>query len=348
MAVTGDGGEPRSESVTPGPEGGFRAPGEADSRAATAERYRRFAAEAQGLSDLYARLALAVADSPDILAFLAALPEPRRQPNLLFGAVRWVTGVPADEVALRQAVARHGAAIAAVMRARTTQTNEPGRCAVLLPVLSRLPGPLALLEVGASAGLCLLPDRYGYRYGGTLLAPPTADAPVFDCAANAATPVPAALPQVVWRAGLDLNPLDMRSADHMAWLETLVWPGQDARAERLRAAIAVARRDPPRVIRGDLLTDLEDLAAQAPADATLVVYHTAVLAYVRDVEARQRFADTVARLRAVWICNEWREVFPGWADSAPPAPHPNSFLLAVDGRPVAWTQPHGQAIDWFG
>ncbi|MCB9959311.1 MAG: DUF2332 domain-containing protein [Rhodospirillaceae bacterium] len=332
----------------PGPDSRVRSGTDAGIHAVTADRYRRFAAEADGRCRLYVDLAGAVADDDALLAFLAAQPEERRQPNLFLAAVRWVAGVPADGAALRQAVARHGAAIAAVMRARTTQTNEPGRCAVLLPALARLPGPLALLEVGASAGLCLLPDRYGYRYGGTLLAPPTADAPVFDCAANAATPVPAALPQVVWRAGLDLNPLDVGSHDDMAWLETLVWPGQDARAERLRAAIAFARRDPPRVIRGDLLTDLESLAAQAPAEATLVVFHTAVLAYVRDGQARQRFADTVARSRAVWICNEWREVFPGWADSAPPAPHPNSFLLAVDGRPVAWTQPHGQAIDWFG
>ncbi len=50
------------------------------------------------------------------------------------------------------------------MTTRSTQTSEPGRCATLLLLLARLPQPLALLEVGASAGLCLLPDRYGYDY----------------------------------------------------------------------------------------------------------------------------------------------------------------------------------------
>ena len=52
------------------------------------------------------------------------------------------------------------------MRERRTQTNEPRRCATLLPALAQLDGPLALLEVGASAGLCLYPDRYSYRYDG--------------------------------------------------------------------------------------------------------------------------------------------------------------------------------------
>ncbi|MCA8908431.1 MAG: DUF2332 domain-containing protein [Rhodospirillaceae bacterium] len=332
----------------PEPQGMFREGSDVEIHTAISERYRRFAKEADGSSELYVRLSCAVAEDAGLLAFLAALPDERRQPNLFFAAVRWVAGVPADGAELRHAVARHGEAIAAVMASRTTQTNEPARCAVLLPVLARLPGPLALIEVGASAGLCLLPDRCGYRYGARLLAPPTPESPVFACTANAATPVPAALPQVVWRAGLDLNPLDAGSADARAWLETLVWPGQEGRAARLRAALAVAAADPPRVETGDLLSDLEGLAAEAPAGATIVVYHTAVLAYVRAPEDRRRFAEAVSRSGAVWICNEAPTVMPDLAAQAPPPAHANRFLLSVDGRPVAWTHPHGQAIDWFG
>ena len=235
----------------------------------------------------------------------------------------------------------------ATMLPRTTQTNEPARCAVLLPLLAALPQPLALIEVGASAGLCLLPDRYGYDWGHVRLAPAGPGAPVFRCTATGPAPLPAALPRIVWRAGLDLNPLDVLSDEDMAWLKALIWPEQDDRRRNLRAALAVARREPPRVVRGDLLDDLAPLMAEAPADATLVVFHTAVLAYVSAIEARLRFVDTVRGSRAVWISNEVPAVFPDIAARAPTPVPRGKFLLAVDGEPKAWTGPHGQSLEWF-
>ena len=310
--------------------------------------YTRFARdEARGNSPIYEELALAVAASPQLLDFLAALPPAKRQPNLFLAALRHVAGVPDSARDLTRLVSREGTRIRAVILARSTQTNEPGRCAALLPLLARLPQPLALLEVGASAGLCLLPDRYGYNYGRARIDPPTADAPVFHCAVSGAAPLPAALPWVAWRRGVDLNPIDLRSDEETRWLEMLVWPDQVERAQRLRAAIAVARRYPPRVTGGDLLTDLAPLIAAAPQDATLVVFHTAVLPYVTP-EKRDAFAAAVRATRAVWISNEGHGVFPQLADRAPPPPASGCFLLSMNGEPLAWTRPHGQSLDWFG
>jgi hypothetical protein len=159
-----------------------------------------------------------------------------------------------------QVVREDHARIRKVMLAHTTQTNEPGRCAVLLPVLAQLRQPLALLEVGASAGLCLLPDRYGYDYGVARIEPCVSTgcsepSPIFPCEATGSVPFPIAVPQVVWRCGLDLNPVNLHCDEDVQWLETLVWPEQTKRAQRLRAAIEIARLDPPRVVKGDLLTD---------------------------------------------------------------------------------------------
>ncbi|HET7459954.1 MAG TPA: DUF2332 domain-containing protein [Longimicrobium sp.] len=315
------------------------------------QRYLAFAEnEAKGVSPLYEELARAVAESAPLLNFIASLPAPKQQPNLVFAAVRHLYGTPEDARHFEDLVARHPEPIRRLVLARSTQTNEPGRCAVLLPVLARLPQPLALLEVGASAGLCLLPDLYGYDYGRKQIPPRRAapqPAPVFPCHVDDRTPVPDQAPEIAWRAGLDLNPVDLSAPDEASWLETLVWPGNPSRAERLRAAIAIAREDPPRVVRGDLLADLPPLAATAPADATLVIFHSAVLAYVTP-EVRKRFAEQVKDLGAVWIANEFPRVLPDVAAKLPKPTRDDRFLLAVDADPVAVTGPHGQVVEWFG
>jgi hypothetical protein len=126
-----------------------------------------------------------------------------------------------------------------------------------------------------------------------------------------------------------------------------VWPEQEHRRRRLQQAIAVARAAPPRVVRGDLLHDLDALIAEAPADATLVVFHSAALAYVTPRAARLQFVEGLRRTRAIWISNEAPGVFPDIVAQAPTPMPLGRFLLAVDGVPKAWTGPHGQSLEWF-
>src|SRR3954451_19121895 len=117
--------------------------------------YTRFAEEeARGKSPLYESFARGIAGDESLLRHLAGLPPAKRQPNLLLAAVRHIAGVLPDWPAFRTAALARWREIEAVMLSRSTQTNEPGRCATLLPVLANLPQPLALIEVGASAGLC--------------------------------------------------------------------------------------------------------------------------------------------------------------------------------------------------
>lgn len=321
-----------------------------DLTATTAENYRAFALEAAGRSAQYERLSTEVADDDTILSFLAGLPPAKRQPNLLFAAAGYLLGAPPELKSLRSLVADRGQELAAVMHVRRTQTNEPARCATLLPLLAMLPGPLALIEVGASAGLTLLPDRYSYDYAGHYVQGTDPDAPVIACEPRGPVPLPDRVPEVIWRAGLDLNPLDVTSDDEMHWLECLIWPGEEGRLARLRAAIATARRHPPRVVRGDLLTDLPALARQAPGDATLVIFHSAVLAYV-DPPRRGELAAIVADLGAVWISNEAPRVLPagGGAALAVASVYGNHcFALMRDGRgPVAFTDGHGAWLHWL-
>jgi hypothetical protein len=318
-----------------------------DPAASTAENYRRWACEAHGRSPAYESLADAIAGDSAILGFLGTLPAAKRQPNLLFAAVRYLLGAAPGIRELRDVVSDRQAELSQLMLARRTQTNEPARCATLLPALARLPEPLALIEVGASAGLTLLFDRYSYDYDGHAIAGSDPGAPVLRCGVRGHVPVPARIPAIAWRAGLDLNPLDVTSDEDMRWLSCLVWPGEGDRAERLEAAIASARRDPPQVYRGDLRNDLAALAARAPADATLVIYHSAVLAYV-PAQDRERFAQAVASLRAVWLSNEAPGVVPGTVLPAAVDGGPGPFVLVKDGRqPLAITDGHGEWVHWL-
>ena len=310
----------------------------------TAESYRTFAAEARGRSPRYEELALAVARDVRVLDFLAALPTAKRQPNLLFAAARYVLGEPPDLAALHALLGGRAGELAGVMQARRTQTNEPARCATLLPALALLPQPLAIVEVGASAGLTLLADKYSYDYDGHEVAGTDPHAPVLACQPRGAVPLPARVPEVVWRAGLDLNPLDVTSDDDVRWLQCLVWPGETGRQERLRAAIETARRDPPPLYRGDLLTDLPELISRAPRAATVVVYHSAVLGYVRRAD-RARFAGTVRELGAAWLSNEGPGVLPA---TGTPVRDVHGFILVKDGtEPVAVTDSHGTWLEWL-
>ena len=320
----------------------------------TAEEYRDFGEhQARGSSECFSRWALAVADDPEVLTRLETLPPAKRQPNLVFAAARWHGVRPGPYDGLRRALLHDWEPIRATVLSRATQTNEVGRCATLLPVLAGLPGPLALLEVGASAGLCLYPDRYSYRFTGDadLVLDPVGgpSSVVLECEVHGDPPLPAALPEVVWRAGLDLNPLDVADDDSMRWLETLVWPEHEDRRRRLAAAVDLARQDPPRLVRGDVNEDLPGLAAQAPDEATLVIFHSAVTAYLSDTD-RERFVAMVRNLPGHWLANEGPRALPGVAGTAhsDPPPRPAPFLLALDGRAVAWAEGHGRALWWRG
>lgn len=337
----------------------------------TAAWYRRFALiEARGYSPTYDQWCTGISEDPELLVLLENLPAAKRQPNLLLGAARFHGALPGPYQDFRAFLLAHWPELRTTMLARSTQTNEAGRCAVLLPLLAHIARaaagsgsgsgdedtPLALIEVGASAGLCLYPDRYGYSYDGgpVLSAGDVPDALVMECATSGGPPLPWQVPRVSFRAGLDVNPLDVANDDDVAWLEALVWPEHTRRLDRLRAAVAVARREPPLLVKGDLAIDVEELVLRAPADATVVVFHSAVLAYV-DEAGRGAFRDTMARLTADrdrplhWLSNEGYGVLPGveGALEKEDIEADRLFVLAHNGRAVARTGGHGQALDWL-
>ena len=317
--------------------------GDAD-RIRIAREFRSFTEAAAGAgSPLYAALAAAVAEDDRALDLLLDLPADKQQPMLLFGAIAFLDRPPAGAEQLRAVIRDDGDRIRETMRTRFTQTNEPARCAALVAALDDIEGPVGLVEVGSSAGLCLYPDRYSYEFDGRPVG--ARSAVHLTCTTSGPVPVPERLPEVVGRVGVDRNPLDPSDPDDRAWLRALVWPGPNAaaRLERLDAAAAIAAREPATVLTGDLVDRLGEALDLLPAGCTPVVFHTAVLAYV-ERDRRAEFAALVRSLGVRWIAQESAGVVPGVARDLA---GPDSFVLSVDGHARAVTAPHGGRIDWL-
>lgn len=318
---------------------------------AVQQRYARFAEEeAPGRSDLYAAWAAGVAADAGVRAILARIPENRRQPPLVFAVTRMLGAGLGSYDDWRSFVVEHADAIVDECVARRLQTNEPLRLAPLLPVLSEIDGPIALLEVGASAGLCLYPDRYSYRFVG-------ADGQVRRSLDPAAGPSAVMLesrvegrlpsirmPEIVWRAGIDLAPLDASDDLDRRWLQGLVWPGEEGREQRVTAALDIAAAEPPRLVAGDALAHIDALAAQAPAGATLVISTPGVLVHIPR-EARTALIDRIRSLPARWVTIDPPAVTDVWDPAVDAATWPG-FVVALDGEVRAAADPLGRWWEW--
>jgi hypothetical protein len=146
---------------------------------------------------------------------------------------------------------------------------------------------------------------------------------------------------------LDLHPLDVRDPADLAWLDALIWPEHTERRERLHRAAAIVAADPPQLVGSDLEDGLASLIAQAPAEATLVVFHSSVL-YQAPPDRRAAFVDFMRRLdRVHCLAIEGPDVLP-YADLPPPPDRTVFNVLALDEVPLAWTGGHGQELLWFG
>ncbi len=345
--------------------------------ATIAETYRHFAeAEARGISATYDQWAQGVAQDPAVLQLIAQLPGLKTQPNLVFASARLLGAPVGDYEQFRTWLLKNWEQVKPEVLQRATQTNEANRCAAMLPILSRLhrldapatatsgantaaasdagsrpadkQEPLALIEAGASAGLCLYPDRYSYAYtttaGQTVELHPDAgpSTVTLPCAIDADW-VPDHIPEVAYRAGADLNPLNLARDEELAWLETLIWPEHQERRRRLHAAAQIALAEPARIIAGDLVEAIPDLIRQAPREARIVVFHTWVLYYLSP-DRREAFRTALAEFPNItWISSEPYGVLP-WVDQRHKTPFDHRITLAVNGKPAALVGTHGQSF----
>ena len=316
-------------------------------------------------SPTYAVLSRHIAKHADLLALARECRARQPIPNLMFAAVkRVVQDAPGSALAAHYRRAARGGRpgsalpgafaefcaerevrILALVESRNVQTNDVGRCSHLMPafgiVAQAARQPLALIDVGTGAGLNLLWDRFDYHYSdGSVFG--TGRSPVrIVCESRGRMPdTPTRFPEVAYRVGVDLAPIDLADDEQYRWLQALVWPDHADRAALLANARRVWLQHTPRVVAGDAVESLPDLIGAAPLDAALCVSHCHVLNQL-PVSARAVFSEALrsaSRHRPVYhIASEGEHL---------------TVTRIVDGRSHALLSvlrsAHGRWVDWSG
>jgi len=234
---------------------------------------------------------------------------------------------------------------------RSTQTNEPGRSAVLQAVVADLvkeSSVINLIEVGCSAGINLCFDQFPVRAED--------DGVPLTLICQDLTPVDRErpLPAVAARIGIDPQPLDLGDIDDRLWLKACLWPEERRRHDRFDAVVAARPAWPTAaVLRGTAAERLTDALTLCDESVTTVVFNTWVAYYFSPDEQREYFnalTDLCLEGNVAWISMESTMVkWPGVELDG--AAHVKGASQIVVTRPDSspqlwgWCHPHGRWLE---
>jgi hypothetical protein len=346
--------------------------------------FASFAASATPRAPLYAAMSIGISRDPALHRLLLQAPPTQRLPVLLLAAIhdllladpshrlaRWYPNLTLDPLrpsdrnllpVLRGFVGEHREEIRTRLATRSTQTNEVGRSALLLPAFALLAsevGPLGHLDVGASGGLNLLLDRFQYHYvssDGDVTVVGESSPVVLSTGTKGPAPIPSMLPTIRTRCGIDRRPIDVTDPTEARWLEACVWPDQAERFHRLVAAIELARTRPPELLAGDAVASLAAGVARVGTTAHPVVTNSWVLNYLTS-DQRVAYLAELDRIGAErdlsWVYLEAPALIPELPTGPDPKdPHLTVLSLARwrngerSVQHLATCHPHGFWIHW--
>lgn len=326
----------------------------------TRARYAAYADRIEAVSPTYAAWARSL--DPALVALLEEVPEQQRQPELFFAVARRLGADPSDPGALRAIGREARPALVTALASATVQANDPRRLGPVVPLFAalaeRAPRPLGLVDAGAAAGLCSIPDRVtlDHRVGpeGDVVRMHTAPEDpsirlVVDVTGD--VPAPASSPiSIGARVALDPNPIDLSADGAFDRLVEAVPPEAVDRTALMRQAARATLAVPPVRLVGTLPGDLDRALDALPDGVEPVVLTTGTLVYVPGAE-RQRFVDRVRERGVHWIALERTGILRGVAATVPddvdPA-DPDAFATAsIDGTAVAVSDPFGTRVRWF-
>lgn len=343
--------------------------------------FEMFTEREAGATPLYACLSRAIAENRHVLDLFADVEPEKRKPVVLFAAVHYLIlggtfhelGAVYEASEVKRSLDRAPAVFAdfceeyeddilELMQGRTIQTNEVNRMTAFLPALMyvhrQARRPLALIELGASAGLNLLFDRYRYDYAnGPAIGLPGASVRLHSTIRSGRPHFDVAAPPVDYRVGVDLKPVDLRDEDALRWLRACVFAGDVARDLRLRAAADLSQREWVDVHQGDAIALLPELLQEVPPHAELCLFNSWMMGWMA-ADDRERLTELVtacgARRTIWWLTYEQANKVPGLAPPADVDVRESLLGLqrctsnGVESQVLARVHPHGVWLDWLG
>lgn len=323
-------------------------------------------------SPLYAYLAGCVADDPEILALVRDADLATQVTNLLFGAVHFLLldGVqhplvqfypdlsqnprPVEDAYpdFRAFCLENAPKIEALVTQKRVQTNEVSRCSLLLSTFNLVYErenkiPLAIVEIGSSAGIHLLWDHFYYDYGshGQVGNPDANVKLTTNIRGNVRPPIPAQMPQVAYRIGCDIYPIDPNDEEATRWLRALIWPEHQDRRVQLEAALNELRLKPVQVVAGNAAETLPEILKNVPPDLNLCVFHSYAMVQMPK-SIREQILD---HMLAFSSQRDFYRVSQEWYSGQQ---YPQIELMTYHNRQaqselLAYGESHGRWLEWL-
>ena len=238
--------------------------------------------------------------------------------------------------------------IIGLLQSRLVQTNEIRRCTYLYPsfcyIYNKVQKPLSLIEIGTSAGLQLLWDKYSYSYDGTHGTygdPGSGVHLTAELRHGHRPPLSDNIPPVASKMGIDLHVIDLADADDRLWMNALIWTEHWARPALSAQAARLLKVHPVTLIEGDGVSLLPDLVAQVPTDSIVCVFHTHVANQMSDAlkSTLMEHVKTISATRDVFhLYNNVSDSGKLHLDYFLNGAKFNVILAEIDG--------HGRWLDW--
>lgn len=323
--------------------------------------------ECKGSSQLYEYLSREISRDDELLHICEQVRNGQPVPNLFLGAVHFLLLKGFDHplkeyypsivsnpktyqesfIAFKEFCREYENEIVSIIKTRIVQTNEVRRCTYLYPVFcavfEKIKKPLALIEIGTSAGLQLLVDKYLYSYGGNEIYGKdnsnlilTAKLEGENSPYLSKTP-----PPIAFRIGMDLNTIDLNDEDQRLWLKSLIWPEHKERLEVLDNAASYIKEYPVHLIEGDGISLLRNYVENISRDYIVCIFHTHV-ANQMTLEMKKNLLSVVESI------GKERDVFHIYNNIQDRYLHLDSFLNGVErNHTIAETDGHGRWFKWL-